>query len=734
MNNKNSFSDLDQFRDILKYGLKVGNKKFEEPPLEKEILAFLASLGHSGEIRKITDVNVNKLHQPWRSFAAIINKCLSGKPSYDSLVFLMLKSCGCYVHKNEGKIPPKTKGSKKKADTDATTKQKPPTVPKEKKEKKSGKGKQKAKELETISEANLTKAEQLKILTKRSRKETHISQASGSGADEGTGITPGVPDAPDYDSDDDISWNQGTCSITLPLVFPHQDDEDSDNEVEGMDVEGAKSDEDATYVEDQGNEAVEDTNANLEGRDDVMTVTLYGQEQSSFVSSGFVPICESKQDTVVDAIFGQHAEATSSNRYSCCLPRSLVDAYEASNSTRYLWRFVHNQNDLGARCMMMIQEPSAGDRYGGQTRKKLGRGKYCQTKDVFDSTCTPGSLKRWSMMNKQMKKRYLPFMNLQPWLCNLARRQGTSSVSFLPMWRSSDKFTYDKLAALGSFTLGQKAKDKFMHLRIYKGNPIVRPTHKRRISLSRRRFNEGDFHSFGSKDIEELLLLLVTGKSVWKIFNWVLKAINKKIKPQQRAWTRQIQSEKTRSLYTILRSQSDSSIENAKTKKNSIDGIVTNYAHSSTSGTLDDLFGNALNDRASRELEWMYLPQDFVEPSWYKAKCKSYDSGTYLVIFARHRVNSHVTAMVEWYNPVEPTQTRLQGRSDTLMDFQIDFSSTISEIVTHRFTLTCVCFFEDVLLLVMRTGWSTNASIYLCVVERFNTTAGDHVKKILLGN
>ncbi|GKA68399.1 retrovirus-related pol polyprotein from transposon TNT 1-94 [Tanacetum coccineum] len=63
----------------------IGNKKFEEPPLEKEILAFLASLGHSGEIRKITDVNVNKLHQPWRSFAAIINKCLSGKPSYDSL-------------------------------------------------------------------------------------------------------------------------------------------------------------------------------------------------------------------------------------------------------------------------------------------------------------------------------------------------------------------------------------------------------------------------------------------------------------------------------------------------------------------------------------------------------------------------------------------------------------------------------------------------------------------------
>ncbi|GKD62217.1 hypothetical protein Tco_1299726 [Tanacetum coccineum] len=105
-----------------------------------------------------------------------------------------------------GKIPPKMKGSKKKADTDATTKQKPPTVPKEKKEKKSGKGKQKAKELETISEAVLTEAEQLKIITKRSRKETHSSHASGSGADEGTSVSPGVPDAPNYDSDDVISW------------------------------------------------------------------------------------------------------------------------------------------------------------------------------------------------------------------------------------------------------------------------------------------------------------------------------------------------------------------------------------------------------------------------------------------------------------------------------------------------------------------------------------------------
>ncbi|GJX18831.1 hypothetical protein Tco_0221508 [Tanacetum coccineum] len=85
MNNKKHIIGLEQFRDILQICPKVGNKKFVDPPLETEILIFLASLGHSGDIRKLTDVNVNKLHQPWRSFAAVINKCLSGTPSYDSL-------------------------------------------------------------------------------------------------------------------------------------------------------------------------------------------------------------------------------------------------------------------------------------------------------------------------------------------------------------------------------------------------------------------------------------------------------------------------------------------------------------------------------------------------------------------------------------------------------------------------------------------------------------------------
>ncbi|GKF65218.1 hypothetical protein Tco_0191735 [Tanacetum coccineum] len=65
---------------------KLPDQQFEELPFEEEILTFLKDLGHSGEIKVITNVNVNKLHQPWRSFAAVINKCLSGKSiRYDSL-------------------------------------------------------------------------------------------------------------------------------------------------------------------------------------------------------------------------------------------------------------------------------------------------------------------------------------------------------------------------------------------------------------------------------------------------------------------------------------------------------------------------------------------------------------------------------------------------------------------------------------------------------------------------
>nr|GFB75922.1 hypothetical protein [Tanacetum cinerariifolium] len=74
------------YMEMLHICPRLPNQTFDELLFEEKILAFLRYLGHSEEIKKITDVNINKLHQPWRSFTDVINKCLSGKSTgYDSL-------------------------------------------------------------------------------------------------------------------------------------------------------------------------------------------------------------------------------------------------------------------------------------------------------------------------------------------------------------------------------------------------------------------------------------------------------------------------------------------------------------------------------------------------------------------------------------------------------------------------------------------------------------------------
>ncbi|GJR70650.1 hypothetical protein Tco_0016715 [Tanacetum coccineum] len=79
LNDKSHTVNVDNFRDMLNIFPKLPGQIFEEPPIKEEILSFIRDLGHFGEIKFLSDVYVNYMHQPWRSFAAIINKCLSGK-------------------------------------------------------------------------------------------------------------------------------------------------------------------------------------------------------------------------------------------------------------------------------------------------------------------------------------------------------------------------------------------------------------------------------------------------------------------------------------------------------------------------------------------------------------------------------------------------------------------------------------------------------------------------------
>ncbi|GJU90466.1 hypothetical protein Tco_1302889 [Tanacetum coccineum] len=98
LDGKSPTVNVDNFRDMLKVCPKLPGQKFEEPPLEEDILSFIKDLRHTGEIKFLFDVNVNHMHQPWKSFAAIINKCLSGKTtSLEIFASYVLKFFGACI-------------------------------------------------------------------------------------------------------------------------------------------------------------------------------------------------------------------------------------------------------------------------------------------------------------------------------------------------------------------------------------------------------------------------------------------------------------------------------------------------------------------------------------------------------------------------------------------------------------------------------------------------------------
>ncbi|GJW47627.1 hypothetical protein Tco_0079273 [Tanacetum coccineum] len=73
--------DVEVFCDILQICLRLPNQEFDAPPSDEEIITFIKELWHKGDIKSVNEVVVDQMHQPWRTFATIINWCLSGKTS-----------------------------------------------------------------------------------------------------------------------------------------------------------------------------------------------------------------------------------------------------------------------------------------------------------------------------------------------------------------------------------------------------------------------------------------------------------------------------------------------------------------------------------------------------------------------------------------------------------------------------------------------------------------------------
>ncbi|GKE25511.1 hypothetical protein Tco_1440895 [Tanacetum coccineum] len=277
------------------------------------------------------------MHQPWRSFAAIINKCLSGKttaleslrlsraqiiwgmyhnkqvenknskknndmyyPRFtkvivdyfmakdqaiprrnkmfwhyarDDFMFTTIRSPQAMLESEAfktyrayatGEKAPKSKATKKKTDSKSSPKTKPSPASKGKIIKTSAKGDKpattKSKGLTVLSEVALSEAEQMKLATKQSLTEFHVSHASGSC--DGVDLQSKVPDE-----------QQQTGSGTNEGA----EDEDDDGHNNDEDDEEHNSDDDNDDNDDEDDEEDEelytDLNSNLNRRDAELTDT-----------------------------------------------------------------------------------------------------------------------------------------------------------------------------------------------------------------------------------------------------------------------------------------------------------------------------------------------------------------------------------------------------------------------------------------------------------------------------
>nr|GEZ47320.1 hypothetical protein [Tanacetum cinerariifolium] len=114
-----------------------------------------------------------------------------------------------------GEATPKPKASARKKKGDSASFTTPPTptptttIESAPRISATAKGKQPSKATTPIEPTYIqrTEATQLKIVLRKSRQETHISQQHGSGTDEGTGSKPEVPNVPSDDSEEELSWN-----------------------------------------------------------------------------------------------------------------------------------------------------------------------------------------------------------------------------------------------------------------------------------------------------------------------------------------------------------------------------------------------------------------------------------------------------------------------------------------------------------------------------------------------
>nr|GEV19530.1 hypothetical protein [Tanacetum cinerariifolium] len=284
------------FRDIFQICPRVQGRDFDALPSEEDTVSFLRELSYTREINSLNDVVVDQMHQPWRTFAALINRDLERLVVLTSFVSLELKYFGIYrailskcltsptmkeskTYKTflsyaTGVVPPKitrkfmkaspskkdsnlvpvdeepvTKGKRvkisvKKSSTKPTTSiiiRKPPmeTTSKRKEEVDVTRGKG----IDLLSEVALTEEAEIKEVRKKSLRDFHKTHPSGSGTV--------AEKPPRVDKITPTFTNEGTCDKPGVLDVTEDDSTESESETWGNDEDDSNDDNDE---ENKGND------------------------------------------------------------------------------------------------------------------------------------------------------------------------------------------------------------------------------------------------------------------------------------------------------------------------------------------------------------------------------------------------------------------------------------------------------------------------------------------------
>nr|GEZ62719.1 retrovirus-related Pol polyprotein from transposon TNT 1-94 [Tanacetum cinerariifolium] len=256
MDNKKHIVNLESLREMLHICPRLPHQPFVEPPYQEEILAFLwwntkiqrramrcIILDSQRDDHMFSTIKLVSRYQNTQQFGALLpieltNDVIRNSNAYKEYYAVATRA-----------IPPKPKASVRRTRSSFDTTITPPTAAAGPRLTTSEKGKQaakasKAKSLPALSEVAMTEAQQMKLATKRSLQQTHISQASGFGVDERTSSILGVPDVPTDESKEEISWNS----------TDEEGDNDKGKDGDGDDGEEGDGDDEAHDDDDQEDE------------------------------------------------------------------------------------------------------------------------------------------------------------------------------------------------------------------------------------------------------------------------------------------------------------------------------------------------------------------------------------------------------------------------------------------------------------------------------------------------